>query len=140
MDRTEAELRRRVGGVSRKNTSVGDRADRDDVTALPLFHVAEEGANKEKRGDEIGVDRPDEEVGRRLLDNGDSEDAGIVDEDVWRIAELRSDLLRRPLHILGVRYITRDGNRSFETLGGFLQCGFVAGEQYDPRALPRECR
>ena len=82
-----------------------------------------------------GVDRVHEEVGLRLLDDGDAEDPGVVYENVGRPSKILFDLLRGLLHTLRVGHVARNGDRSLHTFGGLLEPGFVARNHHDARAL-----
>ena len=88
MHRPQAEFRRRVGKVAAVNGVIGNRSNRNDVTALAKLHVAEECADEQKRRHQIDVQRFDECVGRRFFGDGDAEDTGVVDEYVRRAFQL----------------------------------------------------
>src|SRR5205814_9324438 len=136
--RAQTELGRRVRKVTAVNGAIGDGSNGNDVTTLSTFHVGEERPDEQKRRHEIGVEDRHELVDRGFLGDSDTEDAGVVDENVGRAFQLGYDLRSRALDTCRIGDVGGDRYRASDLVSAFPEARLRAGDHHYPRSLLAE--
>ena len=119
--------------------AIGDRAERDEMPASARAHSREEGAHEGEWSHEIHLEGSTKVLGRRLVRRRDRERAGVVDDDVRRATDERSDLLRGALDLRRITDVAHHRLRA-ELARECRERLTAARDECEARAVRREPR